>query len=113
MSAAPSIAASTGAGLVAGATPFGWAQLAAGVLGGVAGGPPAGPAISGTGGGGVSSGFDNSGWTVSTGGGSANATAGDRGGVGGYGGALAGSSIPVLPLLLFGAVALVLLWKRR
>lgn len=112
MSAAPAIAASTGAAVIGGATPFGWAQLGASLIGGVSQGAPAGPAISGAGGGGQSLGFDNSGWTVSTGGGSAVATAGDRGGVGGYGGALAGSSIPMGALLLVGAVALVLLWKR-
>ena len=57
---------SAGAGLIGGASPFGWASLGAGLLGGaLKGGQPAGPsqAILDTQ---TNVGFDSSGWVVAT-----------------------------------------------
>jgi hypothetical protein len=102
-------------GLVAGATPYGWATLAASVMGGAMQGTPAGPSRADAFFGGGVTGFDNSGWTVATGGGTASAIAGDRGGLSGSGvpgsGALA--NIPWTGVMVIGLIAAVMLWKKR
>lgn len=119
-------------GLVAGATPFGWAQLGASVLGGVAGtSKPAGPSEASGFFGSTQSPFDNSGWTVNFGdNANQDARTGDRGGPtltptasgagpGGYAtsagpGASASGGFGINPLYLAGgAVLLLLLWRKR
>lgn len=133
MAAADAITGAAGAGsLIAGATPFGWAQLGAGVLSGVAGtSKPGGPSESGGFFGSTQSPFDSSGWTVNFGN-NANqdARTGDRGGStltptaasakpGGYAnsagpGASASGGFGIDPLYLAGgAVLLLLLWRKR
>lgn len=132
MSAAEAITGAAGAGsLLAGATPFGWAQLGASVLGGVAKGTPAGPSQSNPFFGSTQSPFDNSGWTVNFGDNAKqDAKAGDRSGStltptasgagpGGYAnsagpGASASGGVGINPLYLVGgAVLLLLLWRKR
>lgn len=135
MSAAGAITSATGAAgaggsLLAGATPFGWASLAAGVLGGLAKGTPAGPSESGGFFGSTQSPFDNSGWTVNFGdNANQDARTGDRGGSmltptasgagpGGYANSAgpggSASGFPINPLYLAGgAVLLLLLWRKR
>jgi len=134
MAAAEAITSAAGAGsLIAGATPFGWAQLGANVLGGVVGqtSKPAGPSEAGGFFGSTQSPFDNSGWTVNFGdNANQDARTGDRGGPtltpaasgagpGGYAnsagpGASASGGFGINPLYLAGgAVLLLLLWRRR
>lgn len=112
MSEAITAAAGAG-GLVAGATPFGWASLAAGFLSGGAGGAPAAPNVATSGIGGTLLNLDNSGWTVATSGSTATAKAGDRGGLSGG----SGTSQDTIPYgyLVAGlvAVAIVILAKRK
>ena len=103
-------------GLIAGATPFGWAQLGAGLLSGVAGSSrPAGPSQADSGRGGVTLGFDNSGWSVATGGSQTSASAGDRGGLSSGGTGLLGMGNGNIPWdwLFLGAAVLVVVWKKR
>lgn len=131
MAAAEAITGATG--LVAGATPFGWAQLGASVLGGVVGqtSKPAGPSEASGFFGSTQSPFDNSGWTVNFGdNANQDARTGDRGGStltptasgagpGGYAnsagpGASASGGFGINPLYLAGgAVLLLLLWRKR
>lgn len=132
MAAAEAITSAAGAGsLIAGATPFGWAQLGASVLGPAVKGTPAGPSESGGFFGSTQSPFDNSGWTVNFGdNANQDARTGDRGGPtltptasgagpGGYAnsagpGASASGGFGINPLYLAGgAVLLLLLWRRR
>lgn len=134
MAAADAITSAAGAGsLIAGATPFGWAQLGAGLLSGVAGSSkPAGPSEAGGFFGSSQTPFDSSGWTVNFGNNATQDTrAGDRSGStltptasgsgqGGYAaaaapnasaGGLMGGMSPLI--LVAGAAVLVLLWKRK
>lgn len=133
MAAADAINSAAGAGgLIAGATPFGWAQLGAGLLSGVAGSSkPAGPSESGGFFGSTQTPFDSSGWTVNFGDAANQSTkAGDRSGStltptasgaqqGGYAaaaapGGSASGGLGINPLYLVGgAVLLLLLWKKR
>jgi hypothetical protein len=133
MAGADAITSAAGAGsLIAGATPFGWAQLGAGVLSGVAGSSkPGGPSESGGFFGSSQSPFDSSGWTVNFGdNANQDARTGDRGGsslnptasgsgAGGYSaaaapGGSASGGMGISPLYLVGgAVLLLLLWKKR
>ena len=132
MSSAESINAAAGAGsLIAGATPFGWAQLGAGVLSGVAGASkPAGPSESSGFFGSTQTPFDSSGWTVNFGDKANQDTrSGDRAGStlnptnsgasqGGYAtaagpGASASGGIPTSLLYIVGGVVLLLVLIKR
>lgn len=115
------INAAAGAGtLLAGATPFGWAQLATQGLGALAStSKPAGPSEASGFFGSTQSPFDSSGWTVNFGdNANQDARTGDRGGpsltpsaAAGYAG---GSPLGISPLYLVGgAVLLLLLWRKR
>ena len=121
MAGADALTSAAGAGsLIAGATPFGWAQLGAGLLSGAASAASQPQQIdSGRGGAFVS--LDNSGWTVATSGSNATATAGDRGGLTGGTGMLGsgvssalGGGIPTGSLTVAaGILLLVMLVKGR
>ena len=133
MSSADAIGAAAGAGsLIAGATPFGWAQLATQGLGALAStSKPAGPSEASGFFGSTQSPFDSSGWTVNFGDNAKQDTrAGDRSGStltptasgaqqGGYAtaagpGGSATGGLGINPLYLAGGVLLlVLLWKRK
>jgi len=109
-------AGAAGAALIAGGTPFGWAQLGAGLLSGVSGATrPAGPSTADSGRGGITLGFDNSGWSVATGASKTTATAGDRGGLSSGGTGLLGMGNGNIPWdwLFLGAAALVLVLKKK
>lgn len=119
MAGADAIAGAAGAGLIAGGTPFGWAQLGAGLLSG-ASGAASQPQVIDSGRGGAFLNFDNSGWTVATSGSKASATAGDRGGMSGGTGMLGSgvssalvSSMPWGSLMIAGGILLVVMLVKR
>ena len=103
MAGADAIAGAAGAGLIAGGSPFGWAQLGAGLLSG-ASGAASQPQVIDSGRGGAFLNFDNSGWTVATSGSIASAAAGDRGGMTGGTGMLGSGLSTVTGGLPWGAI---------
>lgn len=118
MAGADAIAGAAGAGLIAGGTPFGWAQLGAGLLSG-ASSSASQPQQIDSGRGGAFLNFDNSGWTVATSGSKATATAGDRGGMSGGTGMLgsgvsaAVGGMPMGSILVAAGILLVVLIIKR
>ena len=120
MAGADAIAGAAGAGsLIAGGTPFGWAQLGAGLLSG-ASGASSQPQQIDSGRGGAFLTLDNSGWTVATSGSTASAKAGDRGGsTGGTGmlGSGVGSAVGSMPwgsiMVAMGILGMVMIVKAR
>lgn len=119
MAGADAIAGAAGAGLIAGGTPFGWAQLGAGLLSGASGAASAPQQID-SGRGGAFLTLDNSGWTVATSGSKASATSGDRGGASGGTGMLGsgvGSAVGGMPwgsmIIALGILGVVMIVKSR
>jgi hypothetical protein len=131
MAAGDAITSATGAGsLIAGATPFGWAQLGAGFLSGMTGLGKDAPISSGGQFGSNLSTFDSSGWTLNFGDNAKQDTrAGDRSGPtltptasntgqGGYAasaapGGSASGGLSINPLYVVGGAVLLLLLAKR